>query len=303
MSEQQRVYEENTLSFNKERAQRDLELVRLAVDGNREALNELVQCYMPWIYNISIRMIGSPHEAEDLCQEIILKVLTRLSSFQGKSQFSTWLYRIATNHILTMKRRGMEHIFLSFEHHDHIREAATDSTFSDDLMEEEESIALIEETRSRCLFGMLLCLNREQRLAFILGGVFGADSHIGADIMEISTTNFRKKLSRARQDINGFMTNKCGLMNPENSCRCTRKANAAIAAGYVDPKARVFSSEHLAKVQEVVARCTQSIDMAISMRCEKMFREHPYAETVDYNLLMEKIMTQEAFKELTLFSL
>lgn len=302
MSKQDQTENEQTISFNEERAERDLELVRLAVEGNRVALNELIQCYMPWIYNISIRMIGSPQEAEDVSQEIILKVLTRLSSFKGKSQFSTWLYRIATNHILNMKKRGMEHLFLSFEHHDTIREAATDSSLSDDLTEEEDRIALIEETRSRCLYGMLLCLNREQRLVFILGGVFNVESHVGAAIMEISNSNFRKKLSRARHDLNGFMTNKCGLMNPKNSCRCSRKANAAIAAGYIDPKARVFSSEHLAKVKEVVARCTQSIDMAISIRCEKMFREHPYAETVDYNNLMHKVMSQDAFKELTHFS-
>jgi len=57
-----------------------------------------------WIYNIAVRMLHHPQDAEDATQEILIKVLTRLSPFEGRSSFRTWLYRIVVNHVLSMKR-------------------------------------------------------------------------------------------------------------------------------------------------------------------------------------------------------
>jgi DNA-directed RNA polymerase specialized sigma24 family protein len=61
-----------------------------------------------WIYNIAVRMLAHPQDAEDATQEILIKALTRLSSFEGHSRFRTWLYRIVVNHVLNMKRGRRE---------------------------------------------------------------------------------------------------------------------------------------------------------------------------------------------------
>jgi len=76
----------------------DQNFVLRARSGDRQALEDLVQRHQAWIYNIAVRMMHHPQDAEDVTQEILIKVLTRLSSFDGRSSFRTWLYRIVVNH-------------------------------------------------------------------------------------------------------------------------------------------------------------------------------------------------------------
>src|SRR6266481_6429334 len=92
----------------------DRTLVARTRAGNREALGELVQRHQGWIYNIAVRMLSHPQDAEDATQEILIKALTRLSSFEGRSSFRTWLYRIVVNHVLNMKRGRRETAELTF---------------------------------------------------------------------------------------------------------------------------------------------------------------------------------------------
>src|SRR6267143_5569553 len=82
----------------------DQDLVMRARSGDRQALEELIQRHQGWIYNIAVRMLYHPQDAEDASQEILVKVLTRLSSFQVRSSFRTWLYRVVFNHLLNVKR-------------------------------------------------------------------------------------------------------------------------------------------------------------------------------------------------------
>ena len=86
----------------------DVELVEQAKGGNRSALERLVLRHQAWIYNIAVRMVFQPQDAEEVTQEVLVKVITSLSTFQGRSKFRTWLYRIAANHVLNMKRRSAE---------------------------------------------------------------------------------------------------------------------------------------------------------------------------------------------------
>ena len=83
----------------------DADLVEQAKNGDRAALEKLVLRHQAWIYNIAVRMVFQPHDAEEVTQEVLVKVITKLSTFKGESKFRTWLYRIAANHVLNMKRR------------------------------------------------------------------------------------------------------------------------------------------------------------------------------------------------------
>ena len=62
-------------------------------------------------------MVLSPFDAEDVTQEVLIKVITNLSKFEGKSQFRTWLYKIVVNHILNMKKRQLENIITTFDNY------------------------------------------------------------------------------------------------------------------------------------------------------------------------------------------
>src|SRR2546427_10239401 len=100
-----------------DRASTDAEdhaLVARAQSGDRDALEALIQRHQAWIYNIAVRMLAHPQDAEDATQEVLIKALTRLSSFEGRSTFRTWLYRIVVNHVLNMKRGRLEPETLTF---------------------------------------------------------------------------------------------------------------------------------------------------------------------------------------------
>ena len=121
---------------------------------------------------------------------------------------------------------------------------------------------------------MLLCLDRDHRLAYILGEVFGLTGQEAADIMGISPAAFRKRLSRARTRLHGFMQRKCGLVNPANPCRCARRIDYAVRVGRVDPGHLLFAShpvrlESDASTQDVVREMEQLHSAA------ELLRGHP----------------------------
>src|SRR3989440_10521015 len=92
----------------------DAELVELAKNGDRAALEKLILRHQAWVYNIAVRMVFRTHDAEEVTQEVLVKVITKLSTFRGESTFRTWLYRIVANHVLNMNQRAAESRSLTF---------------------------------------------------------------------------------------------------------------------------------------------------------------------------------------------
>src|SRR5437867_2360106 len=151
----------------------DAELVEQAKNGDRAALEKLILRHQAWVYNIAVRMVFQPHDAEEVTQEVLVKVITKLSTFKGESKFRTWLYRIAANHVLNMKRRSAETKTMTFADYGAAIERTPDLDLPDRKSVPVELPVLVEEAKNGCTMGMLLCLDRKQRLIFTLGEVFG----------------------------------------------------------------------------------------------------------------------------------
>ncbi|MEM8909671.1 MAG: RNA polymerase sigma factor, partial [Bacteroidota bacterium] len=236
----------------------DLQLIEAILDGSKSSLETLVLRHQHYIYNIAMKMMLSPSDAEDLTQEILIKVITKLAQFKGKSNFRTWLYRIATNHLLKAKESGLEKYIASFETYgrqlDHIKDH---SLSAEETIEKKE---LIKEAKLSCLSGMLLCLNRSQRMVYILGEIFEADHNIGSELLDISKANFRKRLERARKDLYQFMNQKCGLINRDNPCRCAKKTTGFIKAGWVDKEKMRYNAHYLKSIHDVLHDKSQQLD-------------------------------------------
>jgi RNA polymerase sigma factor (sigma-70 family) len=252
----------------------DENLIRLSLNGNNEALEALVLRYKDRIYNIAIRLAGNAYEADDVTQEIIIKLITKLSTFKFQSSFSTWLYRVTINHFLTLKKKGKETYFTSFEKHREFFENLGSRELAEHDCPNREMV--IEETKTECLLGMLLCLDREQRIIFVLGGIFGVNGKTGAEILGISEENYRMKLSRARRNLKNYMDDNCGLINTDNLCRCSKKTKAAVAAGYIDPGNLQFTGRHLKSVKDFVTQDRIATEDLLEWRYGKIFREQPY---------------------------
>lgn len=259
---------------------RDEELrVRMAKDGDRESLEWLTRRHAPWIYNIALRMLCHPDDAQDASQEILVKVITRLSTFEGRSSFRTWLYRIAVNHLLTMERLRREQ--WTFEAYGRVLEELPERELVDGTAPSADVQVWLEEAKIGCTTGLLLCLDREQRLVYILGDIFGVPDRLGAELLDVSRDNFRQKLSRARRDLQSFAQDKCGLINPANSCRCTRKTKAFIAAGYVNPQNLLFVREHVQAVRDVAPAVYDDLEEAHRQYAE-LHRAHPFQVPPDF---------------------
>src|SRR6266542_2918632 len=226
----------------------DIELVTRIQAGSRDALERLLERHQPWIYNIVLRMVWYPQDAEDATQEILIKLLTKLSTFEGRSRFRTWLYRIVVNHALNVKRRRLEELAQPFETYARELEETPLLDLPDPSSVPADVQLLVQEAKIGCTSGMLLCLDREQRLVYILGGILGACDSVGAELLEVSRDSFRQKLARARRDLHSFMQGQCGLVNSANPCRCAKKTQAFIKAGYLDPQRLLFARAHMTRV-------------------------------------------------------
>jgi RNA polymerase sigma factor (sigma-70 family) len=275
----------------------DLELVRRIRDGSRDALEALVTRHQDWIYNIALRMVYHPQDAEDATQEVLIKILTKLSSFEGKSSFRTWLYRITVNHVLNMKRSRLEEREWTFERYGSGLSHAPDLELPDTRSVPVDVQLLVDEARIGCSSGMLLCLDREQRLVYILGAIFGVTDVVGAELLEISRDNFRQKLSRARRDLHNFMHQQCGLVNQANPCRCAKKTQIFMKVGYVDPQNLMFARAHLERVKDVAPRVIEGIE-AIDAAYGELHRDHPFHRSPDFVAALRDLMQQPTFQSL-----
>ena len=271
----------------------DESLVSQDRDGNWDALEQLIQRHQAWIFNIAVRMVRKREEAEDITQEVLLKMLTKLSTFQGKSSFRTWLYRIVVNHILNLKQRHTE---ITFSELGTLMDELPDATLPDLADVSLPLSVLIEEAKIGCTKAMLLCLDSRQRLVYILGELFGVKSELGAELMDISPSNFRQLLTRARHDLYNYMNKKCGLINASNPCRCARKTRSFVEQGYIDPNRRQFTRERLGQISALAPSHADEIDSLIEQQHAVVFREQPFLAPPDQASALHRFINTPSFR-------
>jgi len=268
----------------------DVDLVCQANSGNRESLEKLILRHQAWIYNIAVRMVFDPQDAEEVTQEVLIKAVTRLSTFRGESKFRTWLYRITANHVLNMKRRSGEKTPLSFSAYANAINDTPDLDLPDPNSVPVDVPLLVEETKTACTMGMLLCLDRRQRLIFTLGEVLGVSDTVGGEVMEMSAANFRQCLARARRDLYQFMNHQCGLVNASNPCRCPKKTKGFIDAGHVDPDHLMFAAPHVQRIREAAADTIREIDQVADQSFVAIYRDHPFLESAEQAGWLRRIL-------------
>ena len=156
-------------------------------------------------------MLGRIEDAEDAKQDILIKVITSLSSYKGKSLFSTWVYKIAVNHLINEKNKDIANHPLSFEIFGSDIDRYVASSVDQTNLAEKKIFS--EELKLSCTNVLLQCLNPFDRLIFILGTMFDVDSRLGSEITGLSADNFRKRLSRSRKVMSSFLSEYCEHAN------------------------------------------------------------------------------------------
>lgn len=276
----------------------NLDLIERALQGQSDGLQQLIGRHQAWVFNIAFKMTADINDAEDVTQEILIKMMTKLSSYNPeKGAFRTWLYRIMANHVINMKKRHQE------VHHLDIDDIGNSMSLIPSIPGENrysspESAALLEESKLICLNGLLLCLNRTQRLVFILGGVFDVSGKVGSEILEISEANFRKILSRAREKVGNFFNQKCGLIDENNPCRCSRFLKVLTTKGMIMKGNLISQYQQLGLAEEIINDKMRDVETSYKSAIEKLYGSQPFLKPPDYKAWVGKVVQSPGFREL-----
>lgn len=248
-------------------------MVDAARRGDRNALERLVAAVQTPIYNLALRMLWHPEEARDATQEILVRIITHLGTFRGDSRFTTWCYRIAANYLLTARRSRLESQRLTFEGfaRDLGEGAAPLSSSADDWPA--DRAVLLEELKVGCMHALLTCLERPERLAYILGEIFELDGNEGAAVLGITPEAFRQRLARARRSVVEFTRAHCGLVDPANACRCASRLPRALQVGRVNPDALLFAGGGPQSDFPVLLKKVRQLD--VERRTALLYRDLP----------------------------
>ncbi len=249
------------------------ELARRAADGSREALDAVVRAVQDDVYGLALRMLWHPQDAADAAQEILIKIVTHLGSFRGESLFRTWCYRIASNHLVSARASRAERQARSFDELGE-RLAGVAPEPAADARKGPEALLLEQEIKLGCTLGILLCLDRPHRLAYVVGDILGLPGDEAAEVAEVPAATFRKRLQRARERLHGFLSERCGLLNADAPCRCPRQVGPALAARRLSPERLLFATHPERRAGEralwSTARELENLHAAV-----QLYRSHP----------------------------
>ena len=183
----------------------DQALVEKAKTGDYQAFEALVNRYEGKVYRLAMRMLRNQEDAEDALQEAFLQVYRGLKGFEGRSSFSTWLFRLATN-VCLMKIRHRETEpapLLPLE--DYLPRHEEEHPYIQDWPDKPEEVLLNKESRQK----MLQALERlpaEYRAVFILRDVEGFSNAETGEALGISVAAVKSRLHRARLTLRGMLS-------------------------------------------------------------------------------------------------
>lgn len=230
-------------------------LVERAITGDKWALEEVLSGVQDLVFNLSLRMLGTFPDAEDAAQDILLKVMTHLSSFRGDSAFTTWVFRIAVNHLKDYKKHMFAHAPLSFEFYgDDIKNGKLEDI--PDLTQDTDRDILAQELKLSCTNVMLQCMDPESRCVFILGTMFHLDSRVAGEVLDMTPEAYRQRLSRTRKRMAEFLSEYCGEYG-QGTCRCAKRVNYAIQHHRISPDRLDFTA---AKPSQTALEVTQAME-------------------------------------------
>ena len=256
-----------------------------ATQGDLAALDATLLAIQPGVFNLAVRMLGNREDAADATQEILLKVVTHLAGFRGQAAFSTWVFQIARNHLLTASTRSRESPEVSLEALGERLQQGLEFTASlgDPLggartLTPEDKLAARQVALS-CTQNMLMALDREQRLVYVLDVVFGLASPEAAEVLAITPEAYRQRLARARAKLDGFAGSTCGQVTRAAACQCERQvpALAHVRATSSSPAPSLVAIHRRER-----AEAERQFDALVRMGdTAAVFRAHPTYEAPD----------------------
>lgn len=192
-------------------------LVIQAKEGSREAFTALMELYQTKVYNLALRMTGSPEDAADLSQEAFLNAWRGLPSFQGGSSFSTWLYRLTSNACIDFLRREKRRrkvdgaLSLDDGETDYAAFVPDESPSPQALLEGRE----LKEAVSRGL----MQLSEEHRQVLVLREVNGLSYAEISKLTGLEEGTVKSRIARARLSLRKILQTDGNFSAPSSSMK------------------------------------------------------------------------------------
>ena len=172
------------------------ELIEQSTRGDRAAFGVLVRRHQDRLYNTVLRLLGNTDDAADVVQEAFLSAYVSLQNFKGDSKFFTWLYRIAINSAISLKRK--QRVALSVD-------APGGASRVPEPMDESEAsrpgLALERAENSERLQRALNRITPDHRVVLILKEIDGQKYEMIAEVLQVPIGTIRSRLHRARLEL------------------------------------------------------------------------------------------------------
>ena len=256
--------------------------IHAATNGDLAAMDQLLLSIQPGVFNLSVRMLGNRKHAADATQEILLKVVTHLSAFRGESALSTWVFQSARNQLLTAITRSKKCPAISLDAMNERLQAALDFGQSvESRGQTEHALTPEDKLEARqialsCTQNMLMTMDRDQRLAYILDTVFGLPSRDAAEVLGVTPAAYRQRLARSRAKMNAFTAQTCGLVNADAACQCAKQLPALRHIRQTPERDADTSPTLIAIHRSELAESERHFDSMLRMSdAAAVFRAHP----------------------------
>lgn len=171
---------------------------------NQFDLNELYQTHKLLVYNVALTYLQNIEDAEEVTQDVFVKVYQSLAKFENQSTLKTWIYRITINQSLDFikKKKSKKHFFIFGRKSDSDYEVNNISTF------EHPGIQLENKEEAKILFDVINTLPDNQKTAFILSKIDGLSNPEIFDIIELSVSAVESLSFRAKKSLQEKLSNK-----------------------------------------------------------------------------------------------
>ncbi|NIR49048.1 RNA polymerase sigma factor [candidate division KSB1 bacterium] len=177
----------------------DSRLIRKAKQGNERAFKTLVEKYELKVLNLAFDILGNYADAKDVAQDVFIRVLDKFHTFEGRSRFSTWLYRITVNLATDYHRRADRR---QFESLDVNPDSGDRKTSSDDMAPQAEvELKVEQEELNSQIRDALDILSPNQRIAIVLRYFHQKSTKEIAEILECHENTVRIHVFRALKNL------------------------------------------------------------------------------------------------------
>lgn len=269
---------------------KDADLIKQVREGSVQALGLLFANHEPFIFNVAFQLLRDKERAAGFTKGMLLELLLNIHSAPHDDEFRTWLYSLFATSLLEKAGKIPTAEMPSFEC---FSDQIDGTSIMPGMTEEEQEYFAnqINSVQNKCLAGMMSCLPVLQRFIFILSVMFKIDEPVVAKILQVPDNVVNNELISAVRLLTDFSRRKCGLVRPENPCRCHKKAKFNLSNGLKEPCA----SHNNMIVNDVLGN---QIGDPGDDQLGKLFRQQPFVSTTAGAELLNMLKLNDDIKRM-----